>query len=39
MGMVFFCTSRAATGYTIVSLDEGDAVADISIVRRDENGD
>ena len=31
--------SRAATGYTIVSLDEGDAVADISIVRRDENGD
>lgn len=31
--------SRAATGYTIVSLDEGDAVADISIVRKDENGD
>ncbi len=31
--------SRSATGYTVVSLDEGDAVADISIVRRDESGD
>ncbi len=31
--------SRAATGYTIVSLDEGDSVADISIVRKDESGD
>lgn len=28
--------SRGATGYTIVSLDDGDAVADISIVRKDE---
>lgn len=31
--------SRSATGYTIVSLDDGDAVADVSIVRKDESGD
>ncbi|MDO5115853.1 MAG: DNA gyrase subunit A [Synergistaceae bacterium] len=31
--------SRTATGYTIVSLDEGDTVADISIVRRDEENE
>ncbi len=28
--------SRTATGYMIVTLDEGDTVADISIVRKDE---
>ncbi|MCC8184871.1 DNA gyrase subunit A [Cloacibacillus porcorum] len=28
--------SRTATGYTIVALDEGDTVADISIVRKDD---
>jgi DNA gyrase subunit A len=25
--------SRAATGYTIVRLDEGDSVADVSIIK------
>ncbi len=28
--------SRSATGYTVVGLDDGDTVADISIVRKDE---
>ena len=28
--------SRSATGYTIVALDSGDSVADISIVKKDE---
>ena len=28
--------SRTATGYTVVRLDDGDTVADVSIVRNDE---
>ena len=28
--------SRTATGYKVVRLDEGDSVADVSIVRTDE---
>ncbi|MDO4987587.1 MAG: DNA gyrase subunit A [Synergistes sp.] len=31
--------SRSATGYTIVSLDEGDSVADISTVRKENDGE
>lgn len=31
--------SRTATGYTVVALDEGDTVADIAIVRRNEDGE
>lgn len=30
--------SRSATGYTIVALDDGDTVADISIVKKDDEG-